>query len=129
MGDRRRRHHARRPHVAPTGRGKHGEGLGPSRDSRSRAPRKSDQLAVDVTTSRMLASHSFSAAVGDGVEDRLHIRRRLADHAQDLAGRVCCSSASVSSRLRLSSSPNSRTFSIAMTAWSAKVCSSGPASR
>ena len=37
---------------------------------------------------------------------------------------VCCSSASVRSRLRASSSVNSRTFSIAMTAWSAKVCSS-----
>ena len=37
---------------------------------------------------------------------------------------VCCSSASVSSRLRLCSSLNRRTFSIAMTAWSAKVFSS-----
>ena len=34
---------------------------------------------------------------------------------------VCCSSASVSSRFRASSSLNSRTFSIAITAWSAKV--------
>ena len=37
---------------------------------------------------------------------------------------VCCSSASVRSRLRASSSLNSRTFSIAITAWSAKVWSS-----
>ena len=37
---------------------------------------------------------------------------------------VCCSSASVRSRLRASSSVNRRTFSIAMTAWSAKVFSS-----
>ena len=37
---------------------------------------------------------------------------------------VCCSSASVSSRLRASSSVNSRAFSIAITAWSAKVWSS-----
>ena len=37
---------------------------------------------------------------------------------------VCCSSASVSSRFRASSSVNSRTFSIAITAWSAKVFSS-----
>ena len=36
---------------------------------------------------------------------------------------VCCSSASVRSRLRDSSSLNSRVFSIAMTAWSAKVLS------
>ena len=37
---------------------------------------------------------------------------------------VCCSSDSVSSALRACSSLNSRTFSIAMTAWSAKVFSS-----
>src|SRR5262245_60063250 len=36
---------------------------------------------------------------------------------------VCRSSASVSSRLRASSSVNNRTFSIAITAWSAKVWS------
>ena len=36
---------------------------------------------------------------------------------------VCCSSASARSRLRLSSSVNRRTFSIAITAWSAKVFS------
>ena len=35
---------------------------------------------------------------------------------------VCCSSASVRSRFRASSSVNRRTFSMAMTAWSAKVC-------
>jgi hypothetical protein len=34
---------------------------------------------------------------------------------------VCCSSASMSWRLRVSSSLNSRTFSIAMTAWLANV--------
>ena len=37
---------------------------------------------------------------------------------------VCCSSASVTSALRACSSLNSRTFSIAITAWSAKVLSS-----
>ena len=37
---------------------------------------------------------------------------------------VCCSSASVSSRLRASSSWNRRAFSMAITAWSAKVWSS-----
>ena len=37
---------------------------------------------------------------------------------------VCCSSASLRSRLRASSSVNRRTFSMAMTAWSAKVLSS-----
>ena len=37
---------------------------------------------------------------------------------------VCCSSASESSRVRACTSSNSRTFSIAITAWSAKVVSS-----
>jgi len=37
---------------------------------------------------------------------------------------VCCSSASASSWLRSSSAVNRRTFSMAMTAWSAKVSSS-----
>ena len=36
---------------------------------------------------------------------------------------VCCSSASVSSRLRASSAWNSRAFSMAMTAWLAKAAS------
>ena len=34
---------------------------------------------------------------------------------------VCCSNASESSRVRCCSASNSRTFSIAITAWSAKV--------
>ena len=37
---------------------------------------------------------------------------------------VCCSSASESSRVRACTSSNSRTFSIAITAWSAKVVTS-----
>ena len=37
---------------------------------------------------------------------------------------VCCCSASVRSRVRACTSSNRRTFSIAMTAWSAKVCTS-----
>ena len=37
---------------------------------------------------------------------------------------VCCSSASDSSRVRACTSSNSRTFSIAITAWSAKVVTS-----
>ena len=37
---------------------------------------------------------------------------------------VCCSSASESSRVRACTSSNSRTFSIAITAWSANVSAS-----
>ena len=37
---------------------------------------------------------------------------------------VCCCSASLSSSVRACTSSNSRTFSIAITAWSAKVVNS-----
>ncbi len=37
---------------------------------------------------------------------------------------VCCSNASLSSAVRACTSSNSRTFSIAITAWSAKVVTS-----
>ena len=63
-------------------------------------------------------------APDDRVEDRLHVGLRLADDPQDLAGRRLLLERSVRSRLRASSSLNSRTFSMAMTAWSAKVLSS-----
>ena len=68
------------------------------------------------------APHSrtaFSARFEDrlrSVGERL-ITRRISPVA------VCCSSASVSSLLRASSSLNRRTFSMAITAWSAKVWS------
>ena len=61
--------------------------------------------------SRTMASNTGWMSVGE-----LEITRRISAVA------VCCSSDSVSSRFRASSSWNSRTFSIAITAWSAKVC-------
>ena len=54
----------------------------------------------------------------DRLEHRLHVALRLADHAQDLAGRGLLLEALPCSSL------NSRVFSIAITAWSAKVLSS-----
>ena len=70
------------------------------------------------------APHSSSAALAivsntgcTSVCDRL-ITRRISEVA------VCCSRDSVRSRLRWSRAVNSRTFSIAMTAWSANVASS-----
>ena len=45
----------------------------------------------------------------------------LADDRRISPVAVCCSRASVRSRLRSCSSLNSRTFSMAITAWSAKV--------
>src|SRR5262245_40503035 len=45
--------------------------------------------------------------------------RLMTPRTSDVA--VCCSSDSVSSRVRACTSSNNRTFSIAITAWSAKV--------
>ena len=63
--------------------------------------------------SRAMVSNTGWRSVGE-----LEMTRRISPVA------VCCSSASVSSRLRVCSSVNRRTFSMAMTAWSAKVWSS-----
>ena len=57
-----------------------------------------------------MASKTGWTSVGE-----LEITRRISAVA------VCCSSDSVSSRFRAWSSWKSRTFSIAITAWSAKV--------
>ena len=63
-----------------------------------------------TTALLMMASNTGWTSVGE-----LLITRRISLVA------VCCSSDSMRSRLRASSSVNSRTFSIAITAWSAKV--------
>ncbi len=60
-------------------------------------------------------------ALDDGVEDRLHVRRRAADDAEHL-GRCCLMLQRLAQfGIALPSSLNSRTFSMAITAWSAKV--------
>ena len=51
----------------------------------------------------------------DGIEHGLYVGRRAADHAQDVGGRGLPGQ-------RLSVSLNSRAFSMAITAWSAKLC-------
>ena len=63
-----------------------------------------------LTPARAIPSKTGRASVGE-VPMSLRIS----------AVAVCCSSVSVSSRFRASSSVNSRTFSIAITAWSANV--------
>ncbi len=60
-------------------------------------------------------------ALDDGVEHRLHVRRRAADDAEHLGRCRLMLQASRSSALRSCNSLNSRTFSMAITAWSAKV--------
>ena len=62
-------------------------------------------------------ANSCSQLSQDLVEHRRGVGHRAADDLSTSAVAVCCSSASLVSL-------NSRTFSIAITAWSAKVCSS-----
>ena len=62
-------------------------------------------------------------APGNGLEDRLDIRGGAADHPEDLARRRLLLEGLVEVRVPRSSSGNSRTFSMAITAWSAKVWS------
>ena len=62
-------------------------------------------------------------ALDDGVEDRLHVRRRAADDAEHLRRCRLMLQGLAQFRVALLSSLNSRTFSMAITAWSAKVLS------
>ena len=73
---------------------------------------KHDDIPAPHKRAALLATASITGwrSVGER-----QITRRISPVA------VCCSSASLSSRFRASSSLNRRTFSIAMTAWSAKV--------
>ena len=59
-----------------------------------------------------------------GLEHRLQLAGRLEITCSTSEVAVCCSNASESSRVRACTSSNSRAFSIAITAWSAKVVSS-----
>ena len=60
-------------------------------------------------------------ALDDGVEHRLHVRRRAADDTEHSARCRLMLQRLAQFRVALLSSLNSRTFSIAITAWSAKV--------
>ena len=57
----------------------------------------------------------------DRVEHRLQVDRRAADDLQDLGGRGLLLQRLGQLAVRACTSSNSRTFSIAITAWSAKV--------
>jgi hypothetical protein len=71
---------------------------------------------MSASQSRVMRSRMTSYTAWSSVGE-LEITRRISLVA------VCCSSASVRSRFLASSSLNNRTFSMAMTAWSAKVWS------
>ena len=55
-------------------------------------------------------------ALDDGVEDRLHVRRRPADDAEHLGSRCLMFQSLAQLCIALPSSLNNRTFSMAMTA-------------
>ena len=60
-------------------------------------------------------------ALDDGVEDRLHVRRRAADDAEHLGRCGLMLQRFAQFRIALAEFLEQRTFSMAMTAWSAKV--------
>ena len=76
---------------------------------------ESQQHIIDPTNPR--------GAFDDRIEDRLHIRGRPADDAEHLGRCRLMLQGLAQFALRSSSSLNSRTFSMAMTAWLAKVLS------
>ena len=63
-------------------------------------------------------------ALDDGIQDRLHVRRRAADDAEHLGRCRLMLQGLAQFCIALLISWNNRTFSMAMTAWSAKVSSS-----
>ena len=80
-----------------------------------------DQLAIDSRDAAEVGAAQSRRALADDVEDRLDVGRGARDHPQDLAGRRLLLEGLGQIAFRASSSWNSRTFSMAMTAWSANV--------
>ena len=85
--------------------------------ARNASPSRSDMMPNLASHSR-IAFSSMASNTGSSSPGELEMTCSTSDVA------VCCSSASVSSRVRACTSSNSRTFSIAITAWSAKVVTS-----
>ena len=77
-----------------------------------------------METSEASAEAERAHALHHGIEHRLQVGRRAADDAENLAGRGLLLQRLGQLALRACSSSNSRTFSIAITAWSAKVVTS-----
>ena len=106
-------------------------------DRRAERASKSSESACGVPCMRPHGKRpALAAAIAElGLADARRVLQHGLEHRLQLAGRaemtcstsevaVCCSSASESSRVRACTSSNSRTFSIAITAWSAKVVTS-----
>src|SRR5262249_59936383 len=78
--------------------------------------RNTQDVPVDAGNYDVRSLTEPGGILNDRLEHRSEVCGRARDHMQDLSRCRCCSSASVRSRLRVSSSLKSRTFSIAMTA-------------
>src|SRR4051812_6524351 len=78
-------------------------------------------LPVALEQDRMPCLAQPRGGLDEGIEHRLDIKlyRLMTWSTSEVA--ICCSRDSLSSSVRACTSSNSRTFSIAMTAWSAKV--------
>ena len=76
-------------------------------------------ISIGTINYRVLCVTKSRGIFRDGIEHRLNIRRRTGDYTQDLTRRGLL----LQGRESGWSSWNNRTFSIAITAWSAKVLS------
>ena len=85
---------------------------------------EAEHVAVHAKHLGVVRAAQAGGIRGNGVEHRLSIGRRGRDHAEDLARGRLLLQRLAEVLLRASSSLNRRTFSMAMTAWSAKVWSS-----
>ena len=90
-----------------------------------RAPRcKVEEVDVEANHSAEFPLAHDGSHLQHRLEYGSKFTRRMSDHAQDLGGRRLLPSASLSSPCAACTSSNSRAFSMAMTAWSAKVSTS-----
>ena len=84
-------------------------------------PRKSILFSSVEAQHHVIDPANPRGAFDDGVEDRLHVRGRAADDAEHLGRCRLMLQGLASSALLSWISLNNRTFSMAITAWSAKV--------
>ena len=85
---------------------------------------RNHSVALVESQHHVIDSTNPCRALDDGIEDRLHVRGRPADDAEHLGGCRLMLQCLAQFCIALLNSLNSRTFSMAITAWSAKVSSS-----
>ena len=90
---------------------------------------KMEQLAIVGIDMSVVALTQAHGAFDHRVKDRRKVARELLIVCNISAVAVCCSSDSERSSVRWRSSLSSRAFSMAMTAWAAKLASSSTCCR